>query len=238
MGHTYSSSFRLGLIPFLLVLTACADSLPAFQETNESTKEQQTAKTIKDNDAEKRLRAMEQIDAALHQSKDRSEIEALAKIRKCIEQQDVVLSLSHLELSTVPAEIQFADHVKILSLSHNQLQELPDEFSRLNQLYNLKLDHNRFTRIPSVISRLPAFFHLSIKDNQLKSFAVDLKSMTKLKILLLGGNPISKEAVNELKALNQLEILQLFRTGVTAADIEELKSALPNSRVLVDSNKK
>ncbi|MCH2045808.1 MAG: leucine-rich repeat protein [Saprospiraceae bacterium] len=101
-------------------------------------------------------------------------IQSIPEIMKVLKWSN--LSIQKKELKTLANCIQLFTSVKELRLNGNRLEDLPNELADLTSLDYLNLSDNQFKELPKVVYKLP-----------------------KLRTLDLKKNPLSQEAITEIK---------------------------------------
>jgi Leucine-rich repeat (LRR) protein len=97
-------------------------------------------------------------------------------------------------------------------------------------LRKLMLYNNRIKTIPPEIGKLKHLEWLWLGGNRLTSLPPEFGNLTNLTHLWIGRNPFTK-LPPELANLKKLQVLSLEGTGISAAEIESLKKALPNCEI-------
>ncbi len=117
-------------------------------------------------------------------------------------------------------------------LNDATLAQLP----KLPTLKRLVLDGNdiRGTGLPHLTGQ-PELIDLSLSHPNLVELAAEnLVELKRLKRLSLAGSGLTDASIKPLAVLTNLESLDLRRTEVTAAGIDELKAALPKCQIQSD----
>lgn len=100
-----------------------------------------------------------------------------------------------------------------LSLSGLQLRSVPDSFRNLRNLKILTLDQNQLTVLPKWIGELSELRTLTVKTNMLRSLPVSLRKLKKLESLSVAGNNDLKLPLEISRADDPRRILEFyFRT--------------------------
>lgn len=109
-----------------------------------------------------------------------------------------LLDLGYNQIEGIPAEIGQLTSLEVLDLSHNILQNLPKEISQLHRLKTLNLTGNKLKTLPNGMYKLQNLEELNLEDNHFRGLSLaDFKKMKSLKMLYLGGNPMSdREKIN------------------------------------------
>src|SRR5215831_17699903 len=79
----------------------------------------------------------------------------------------VLLNLSGLNLSQLPAEVGQLTHLRELFLRSNQLSQVPAELRQLTNLQVLILSDNQLSQVPIELVQLTNLEELRLDDNQL-----------------------------------------------------------------------
>jgi Leucine-rich repeat (LRR) protein len=95
-----------------------------------------------------------------------------------------------------------------LYLSNNNFQELPYEVSSLEQLEILDLSYNEISTIFPEIEYLKNLEVLFLGHNNISTIPTQLASLTKLKQIDLTGNPLTKNAIQQLKTYFPTAVLK------------------------------
>ncbi|MCP4603722.1 MAG: GTP-binding protein, partial [Proteobacteria bacterium] len=158
-----------------------------------------------------------------------SEKEALARIRKALDDKSTILNLNDLDLERLPTEIGCLtdlerlylynnklralpgeigqlESLKRLDLDNNQLAELPEEIVQLANLEMLNLPGNLFLELPKIIAKLENLKSLSAYSNRLTVLPKEIGQLASLEGLNIRGNQLTilPKEIGQLKNLNQL----------------------------------
>ncbi len=118
-----------------------------------------------------------------------------------------------------------------LDFSFMGVQHLPDQLGQLKQLKVLKLDYHRLAQLPEVVTQLEGLEALELFYGQLRSLPAALANLPQLKHLDLRQNRLM--ALPEvLWQMPQLETLQLGGNLLNIEQVEALRVALPQTKVL------
>ncbi|KAL4710811.1 hypothetical protein ACJJTC_010934 [Scirpophaga incertulas] len=102
--------------------------------------------------------------------------------------EDTICDLSGKNLEIIPDVKQ---NLHVLYLQNNKIAKLPgDFFPSLPSLMYLDMRDNCLTEIPTSIHNHPSLTHLLLQNNKLTSLPNELGT-TKLKVLLITGNPLT-----------------------------------------------
>ncbi len=101
------------------------------------------------------------------------------------------LSLSGIQLTSIPTEIGRLTNLQLLVLSYNQLTSIPGELGQLTQLEKLYLHNNKFTSIPDEIWQLTNLQLLGLNSNKLISIPGAIGQLIQLQGLYLGNNQLT-----------------------------------------------
>lgn len=148
-------------------------------------------------------------------SPDQAYDEALKRIDACRRTEALVLNLTSLGLTRVPAEVGQLTALRGLSLFQNRLTALSAEVSKLTALRNLRLGDNRLTAVPAQIGQLTALRGLSIDGNLLTALPAEMGKLTRLTRLELHDNQLTALPA-ELGMLTALEELHLHSNQLTS----------------------
>ena len=134
------------------------------------------------------------------------------------------------------------NHIERLNLTNCQLTHIPTSVRRCKHLKDLNLEGNQIRHIPRWILELDSLEEISLNFNQLRLNKADIRHLTQVKRILLGGNGIEKlpknigrlqcESMNMAKNklhslpksfanLNQLKVLVFYEN-----DFEEIPDVL------------
>lgn len=112
----------------------------------------------------------------------------------------VDLDLSGQGLTSLPDSITSRTDVKSLNLSNNQLTTLPESIANMTGLEVLNIENNRIDSLPSELSELKNLRQILANNNRMDSVPTVLSTMTWLGSLDISGNSISAGEIAELKS--------------------------------------
>jgi len=123
--------------------------------------------------------------------------------------QGKVLDLSNRGLTSVDMNIFGRAELTELNLSYNNLTgALPSQVGQLKNLQVLNLSYNKFTGVPAEVGQLKKLLVLDLSNNQLTGLPYELGNLSQLETLNVSGNDYSR------------------------ADLEKIRSTLPNTRII------
>ncbi|RLN34890.1 hypothetical protein C2845_PM03G08670 [Panicum miliaceum] len=131
-----------------------------------------------------------------------------------------VLSLCNCGLSVLPVELTRLPLLEKLYLDNNKLSVLPPEVGALKNMKVLSVNNNMLISVPVELRQCVMLEELSLEHNRLVRPLLDFRSMPKLRILRLFGNPL--EFLPEILPLHNLRHLTLANIRIEA--VESLKS--------------
>ena len=118
--------------------------------------------------------------------------EAVRRIEETREKKSVILNLSDLGLTELPASIFELSDLEKLELSNNHLSSLPELIGNLVNLEILTAGRNQLSFLAESIGNLKKLFILDVSRNQLSSLPRTLKRLNNLQRLDLYDNPLLK----------------------------------------------
>ncbi len=118
------------------------------------------------------------------------------------------LLLSYNSLSSLPSQMGAMDKLQVLKLDHNLLRGSLIAEIRKMPLLTLDASYNNMTGVPAEIGQLTSLQTLNFSYNKLTAFPNEVANIKQLKTLDITGNPLS------------------------AANVAELKAALPNTNII------
>ncbi|MDV3347677.1 COR domain-containing protein [Leptothoe sp. LEGE 181152] len=133
--------------------------------------------------------------------------EAKRRIQEAIKSKATELSLSDLELTSVPKELYQLNQLIQLDLSQNQLTSVPQELGQLNNLTYLSLSQNQLTSIPKELGQLNNLTNLDLFRNQLTSIPKELSQLNNLEFLNLGKNQLISIPKRLYKLNNLIQVV-------------------------------
>jgi len=111
--------------------------------------------------------------------------------------------------SCLSSEIGKFTRLQTIDLRNNQLTDLPESLSNLTRLREITLSVNRFVALPSVLFNIPTLETILAADNRITEIPIDdLRKMNNLQILDLQNNSIG-QVPPELSLLPALRALEL-----------------------------
>ncbi|NEZ59582.1 COR domain-containing protein [Adonisia turfae] len=149
----------------------------------------------------------EDIVAAEKMSQKDGVAEAKRRIQEAIKSKATELSLSDLELTSVPKELYQLNQLIQLDLSQNQLTSVPQELGQLNNLTYLSLSQNQLTSIPKELGQLNNLTNLDLFRNQLTSIPKELSQLNNLEFLNLGKNQLISIPKRLYKLNNLIQVV-------------------------------
>ncbi|ONM24096.1 Phospholipase A I [Zea mays] len=132
-----------------------------------------------------------------------------------------MVSLCNCGMSMLPVELTRLQFLEKLYLDNNKLSVLPPEVGALKNMKVLSFNNNMLVSVPAVELRQCVMLEeLSLEHNKLVRPLLDFRSMPKLRILRLFGNPL--EFLPEILPLHNLRHVTLANIRIEA--VESLKS--------------
>jgi Leucine-rich repeat (LRR) protein len=128
-----------------------------------------------------------------------------------------VLSLSGMQMRSIPSSISELKNLKSLLLADNNLKCLPDEIYSLKSLQELNLGNNKLKKINQKISELENLQLLHLSSNIIKQLPSEISELRNLEYLWLNNNPI-QSLQKEIFLLPKLKILNLANTNINDID--------------------
>jgi len=111
------------------------------------------------------------------------------------------LQIHDQKLQSVPSSIGQLNKLEILMLGGNNLQSLPKEIGNLTGLRVLHAYDNALTSVPEEIGNLTMLEELDLHTNSIKRLPKSMYKLAKtLRVLYLGGNPISDDEKRYIKS--------------------------------------
>lgn len=148
------------------------------------------------------------------------------------------LRLTNEKPSTVfPLEILKYKSLKYLHIGAIDISDLPEEFSSLQNLENLAISYNQnLKRFPESITKLKNLKELNIQGTGIDSLPNSIGNLKSLEVLNLCFTNINKlpQSFFNLKKMRELYIgycVDAKKSILTEAQIEEIKSKLPNCKI-------
>lgn len=86
--------------------------------------------------------------------------------------------------------------------------------------------------IARLASKLPSLRRIAIQDTELRDDELErLSNLQELRVLHLRGTMLTDSSIRTLSLMNQLRVLNLRNTSLSQEAIEDLREALPNTRI-------
>lgn len=118
------------------------------------------------------------------------------------------LDLSNYEFVQLPPVLLQLGQLEELILDNNALTVLPEDWSAMSQLESLHLRENQLTHLPASLAQLPHLKRLYLQENHWEVAALSslLSGLPALEYLSVGEE--ASEALQQLEALVQYDLLQ------------------------------
>ncbi|HRD39765.1 MAG TPA: hypothetical protein PLC65_14145 [Bacteroidia bacterium] len=104
-------------------------------------------------------------------------------------------------MDSFPRQIFRVQSLKFLYLAKTNTHFVSGHFERLPNLEILILENNPITSIPVTIYKAKKLRVISLRNNQLTKLPSSISQMENLALLDLRGNPMSKEYIEEIRAM-------------------------------------
>lgn len=117
-----------------------------------------------------------------------------------------------------------------LDVSGQQLTSLPDSILSRSDLASLNLSNNQLASLPAAISRLSNLETLNVENNRLETFPSEISQLKKLREIKANNNRLTSLPPS-LANMNQLSSLDISGNNISASQIEELRTKLPNTEI-------
>lgn len=142
-----------------------------------------------------------------------------------------VLDYTHQNLSSVGPSIYNQTDATQLLLSYNNLTSLPSQLGNMDKLQVLKVDHNRLQgALIAEIRKMP-LVTLDASYNDMTGVPAEIGQLNQLQTLNYSYNKITA-LPNEIANLKQLKTLNLTANPLSASQISQLKTELPNTTII------
>ncbi|RMZ92300.1 hypothetical protein DV736_g481, partial [Chaetothyriales sp. CBS 134916] len=122
----------------------------------------------------------------------------------------LTLDLGHSNITCLPDSVVdlIKDQVDRLSLSHNQISSIPARFSDCTHLWYLNIRSNHLRDIPKAIYKLPWLEILDISRNKVRTISPQISNLTSLRVFALASNRV-EDLPTELCEMKKLQILKI-----------------------------
>ena len=150
---------------------------------------------------------------------------AVREILECKERKGKYLSLSSLNLTSLPDSIGYLTGLESLNLEHNRLSNLPDSIINLKQLTTLNLYNNRLSNLPDSIGYLEQLESLYLEKNRINTlpnylFNHDPQSQKPF-FINLNNNQISPAESQRINQLAQNKGITISHSIYEAPQLQE-----------------
>jgi internalin A len=119
--------------------------------------------------------------------------EALKRIKNAQRSKWDVLTLSNLDLKSVPPQLTGVRDLRVLDLAANRLSQFPAALRQLPKLERLRLSFNALRDLPDWIGELAELEGLWLTDNRISDIPESITQLANLKYVRLEGNPLPDE---------------------------------------------
>ncbi|MCH9619323.1 MAG: hypothetical protein S4CHLAM45_04710 [Chlamydiales bacterium] len=118
----------------------------------------------------------------------------------------VLLKLTHKNLTKLPNSLGHLINLTQLNVSHNQLTVLPDAIGQLTKLTQLNVENNKLAALPDAIEQLTNLTKIYASYNQLAALPDAIGRLTNLTYLNVSENQLTvlPDAIGQLTNLTQL----------------------------------
>ncbi|MDO9512937.1 MAG: hypothetical protein Q7J34_14375 [Bacteroidales bacterium] len=141
------------------------------------------------------------------------------------------LYLSKNGIREINKDIGYMEALEVLVLDNNELSEMPPAAGTLGRLTYLDLSANKFKNFPDSLCRLPVLAELRLANNQIVDLTPWIGELTTLKILDLSGNRI-KELPEELARIGGLKLLILKGNPISREEQKRIRKWLLGTKIL------
>ncbi|KAK7263931.1 hypothetical protein RJT34_31530 [Clitoria ternatea] len=143
-----------------------------------------------------------------------------------------VLSLTHYDITNLPASIERLSHLYYLDLSYTKLQTLPDSICDLVNLQTLLLTNcNSLTTFPPRICKLINLRCLDVRDSGVEEMPLEIHKLTSLRTLTDFIVSENGQRFGDLEGLTNLKTLTIsklqnvaYAKDASSAKLKEKKS--------------
>ncbi|KAK1347741.1 hypothetical protein LUQ84_003002 [Hamiltosporidium tvaerminnensis] len=123
------------------------------------------------------------------------------------------LGLSENNFSTIPPPIFYLFSLKKFGFFSNRLTQIPPQIKNLKNLTKLDLSNNSISTLPLEFCSLTNLTWLNLTNNKIHTLPHQINNLYKLEELGLGNNTLSH--IPPLTSLTKLRILPLFKNKIT-----------------------
>lgn len=109
------------------------------------------------------------------------------------------LDFSFMGLRHLPEQLGELTQLKALELDYHRLETLPEYIGKLEQLEKLDLFYGKLKNLPNSLEQLLNLKHLDLRQNRFITLPAVLKRMPWLEMIEIAGNNLSDETIEELK---------------------------------------
>lgn len=142
----------------------------------------------------------------LHFSKNGLEKSELEKLKELTELR--TLSLSHNELTRIPANVFHLPQLRVLEIDNNKINTIPKTIGKITQLDQLNASRNRIRKLPENFGALTALSQLLLSENRISKLPESMRECLMLRRLDLRKNKLSAfpKALDQLPWLSELDL--------------------------------
>lgn len=136
--------------------------------------------------------------------------------------------------SSAPAHTLVPTPLERVNLSKTGLKVFPMEILRNRSIVELNISENVIDgAMPAEIRHLKHLKSLDASGNRMTGVPAEIGQLSKLEVLNLSNNLLTG-LPHELGNLSNLKILNLKGNDISATDLEIIRSAIPDTKILVD----
>ncbi|MEM7654907.1 MAG: leucine-rich repeat domain-containing protein [Bacteroidota bacterium] len=141
------------------------------------------------------------------------------------------LDLHEQRLDSLPDNLGDFQRLKVILAYGGRLTQLPESVGQLKQLQTLDLSYNQLRNLPSEFGQLCQLEDLDLSFNSFSSLPPEFGNLKQLQFLYLDGTQLASMPP-ELENLQQLEVFSLFMAQFPPSEVEALRQALPNCKII------
>lgn len=161
-----------------------------------------------------------------------NQLETLPHKIKALDNLQYLLIADNKLNGTLLPEIGALNNLEILDLSKNKINRFPPEIGNLKKLKTLKASRNRLDELPESFVMLQNIQQLDLQDNRLNNFPEVISNLCNLELLDLSHNKNLSKVSPQIKDLEQLQMLDLTSTPISAAEQMVIRNYAPWSDII------